>query len=225
MATTTAKPVTRGVNASPSRRARSSRDVLERDRILDKALGLLLESGPGRMRLAELARHLGVVPSALHYHFPGGKDEVITALFDREEVRVLEAMTAAVSAADTPRRQLLALATARLQNAARVARLYRSDESRGRARPVAGTAPANEIQDYVRERRQGFLDAERRMIAGIFRDGANRHISASSNELLAVAFQGALFNVTRAYSLTPNRKANQLLTELVDLFFRGIERS
>jgi hypothetical protein len=32
------------------------RDDLERDAILDPALGLLLERGPRRMRLAELAR-------------------------------------------------------------------------------------------------------------------------------------------------------------------------
>ena len=187
-------------------------------------MGLLLESGPGRMRLAELARHLGVVPSALHYHFPGGKEEVIIALFEREESRVLESMTAGVSAADSPRRRLLALATARLQNAARVACLHRSDGFRCRARPAVRTTPANEIQDYVRERRQGFLDAERQMIAGILRDGADRRVSTSSVDLLAVAFQGALFNVTRTYSLTASRKSIGLLTELVDLFFRGIER-
>src|SRR5215510_10658415 len=85
------------------------RGILERDRILDAAMSLLLDEGPARMRLAELARSLGVVPSALHYHFPGCKDEVIAALFDREESRVLDAMNRAVAAADTPRTRLLAL--------------------------------------------------------------------------------------------------------------------
>jgi len=40
----------------------------------------MLDTGPGLMRLAELARGLDVTPSALHYHFPGGKEEVVSAL-------------------------------------------------------------------------------------------------------------------------------------------------
>jgi AcrR family transcriptional regulator len=186
-------------------------------------MGLLLEVGPGRMRLADLARRLGVVPSALHYHFPGGKEEVITALFDREEARVVQAMTQAVSAADTPRNRLRALANARLQNATRLARLHQSDGTAPEARSGRETTTASEIRDYVMRRRQGFLDAERRLVAGILREAAGRRASASSIDLLAAAFQGALFNVMRTFSLTTNRKAVTILAELVDRFFDGIE--
>jgi AcrR family transcriptional regulator len=202
---------------------RNSRNVLERDGILDAAMGVLLETGPGRMRLADLARQLGVVPSALHYHFPAGKEEVIAALFDREEARVVEGMTTAVAAADEPRGRLLAMATARLQNATRLARLYPSDGAARGRRPARGPAPANDIQDYVMQRRQGFLNTERQIIAGILREVAGRRLSASSLDLLAAAFQGALFNVTRTFSLTTSRKSAAALTELVDVFVRGIE--
>ena len=202
---------------------RTCRNVLERDGILDAAVGVLFESGPRHMRLADLARQLGVVPSALHYHFPAGKEEVIAALFDREEARVVEAMTTAVAAADEPRGQLLAMATARLQNATRLARLHQSDgAARGRG-PARGAAPVNDIQDYVMQRRQGFLDAETAIIAGILRKVAGRRLSASSLDLLAAAFQGALFNVTRTFSLTTSRKAAAALAELVDVFVRGID--
>src|SRR5687767_3390046 len=93
---------------------RRSRPQLEREHILDGALRLILDIGPGQMRLAELARGLDVTPSALHYHFPGGKEEVVSAVFEREERRVLDAMTTAMATATRPRGQLLALATARL---------------------------------------------------------------------------------------------------------------
>jgi hypothetical protein len=86
-----------------------------------------------------------------------------------------------------------------------------------------GPAPANDIQDYVMERRQGFLKTERQIIAGILREVAGRRLSASSLDLLAAAFQGALFNVTRTFSLTTSRKSAAALTELVDVFVRGIE--
>ena len=201
---------------------RSSRDVLERDRILDTAMGLLLDRGPARMRLADLARSLGVVPSALHYHFPGGKEEVTAAIFDREESRVLAAVDAAVAAAASPRERLLALATARLQNAARLTHLHGSERS---PRKAGQAGPGEEIQEFVMQRRQGFLKADRARIARIFRDASGGHVSSSSIDLLAVAFQGALFNVTRTFTLTPSRKSQAVLGELVDLFFRGVERS
>lgn len=175
------------------------------------------------MRLAELARRLGVVPSALHYHFAGGKGEVISALFDREEARVLDAMTGVVAATDDPRSRLLALATARLRNATRMARLYRSDDSLG-AVPQREGAHAKEIQEYVMQRRQGFLERERGMISRIFREAADRRVSDRSIELLAIAFQGALFNVTRTVSWTASRKSEAVLAEVVGLFFLGIER-
>ena len=81
----------------------------------------------------------------------------------------------------------------------------------------------NDIQDYVMQRRQGFLDTERQIIAGILRKVAGRRLSTSSLDLLAAAFQGALFNVTRTFSLTTSRKAAAALTELVDVFVRGID--
>jgi AcrR family transcriptional regulator len=202
---------------------RRPRPQLEREHILDGALRLILDTGPGQMRLAELARGLDVTPSALHYHFPGGKEEVVSALFEREEGRVLDAMTTAMATATTPHGQLLALATARLQNAARLARLHPADAPQDGARR-RDLSTAGEIQDYVLRRRHEFLDAERSLIAGIFRDAVGRGMSRASVDLLAVAFQGALFNVTRTFVLETKKNAAAVLSELVDLFFKGIGR-
>lgn len=216
----TARPRRTPRTFGPGRRP--SGEGLERERVLDGALVLLLERGPARLRLAELARQLGVVPSALHYHFPGGKDEVVTAIFDREEARALEAIEAAVAAADSPRGRLLALAKARLQNASRLARLHQAERDADAGGPNA-TSTAAELQDYVMRRRQGFLDRERELVSEILRSGPHR-VTRQTVDLLTVAFQGALFNVTRTFALTTNREADRVLAELVDLFFLGIER-
>jgi len=167
------------------------------------------------MRMAELARGLGVVPSALHYHFPRGKDELIAAVFDREESRLLAAMERAVAASRGLRGQLLALARARLQYAARLARLYPINESIG-----------DEIESFVRQRRHRFLEHERELMGRVFRGatGAER-FSESSIDLLAAACQGALFNVTRAFALTQSRKSQAVLAEAIDLLLRGMGRS
>jgi AcrR family transcriptional regulator len=207
-------PNMRAKRVARSEAARASRESLERERILDAALGLLLARGLRQTRMAELARRLGVVPSALHYHFARGKDELIAAVFDREESRLLDAMERAVAGSSDARGRLLALASARLENAARLGRLYPVNESY-----------ADEIQGYVMQRRHRFLERERKMIGRILRDAVGRgEFSETSLDLLAVAFQGALFNVTRAFALMPNRKSQAILAEVVDLLFRGIGR-
>jgi AcrR family transcriptional regulator len=192
----------------------ASRQGLERERILDAALGLVLSHGLRRTRMAELARRLGVVPSALHYHFAGGKDELIAAVFDREESRLLAAMERAVAGAADARGRLLGLARARLRNAARLGRLYPIDESIG-----------DEIQAFVMQRRHRFLKSERRMIGRILRDAVGRgEFSETAVDLLAAAFQGALFNVTRTFAPRPGRRSEAILAEVVDLLFRGVGR-
>jgi AcrR family transcriptional regulator len=208
MPTTHVKRVPRAV---PPRR---SRPGLERERILDAALGLVFARGLRRTRMAELARRLGVVPSALHYHFPGGKEELISAVFDREESRLLDAMECAAAGADDAQARLLALAGARLEHAAKLGRLHVIDESIG-----------DEIQAFVMQRRQRFLQRERQMIGRILRDAVGRgNSSEAAIDILAVAFQGALFNVTRTFALAPNSRSKAVLAEVVDLLFRGIRK-
>ncbi|MCU0241156.1 MAG: TetR/AcrR family transcriptional regulator [Vicinamibacteria bacterium] len=193
--------------------APASRQGIERERILDAALGLVFTRGLRRTRMAELARKLGVVPSALHYHFAGGKDELIAVVFDREETRLLAAMDDAVAGSDNARGRLLALAGARLKYAARLGRLYPIDESIG-----------DEIQAFVMQRRQRFLKRERQRIGRILRDAIGRgESSEKAIDLLAAAFQGALFNVTRTYALAPNSRSQAILGEVVDLLFRGVK--
>jgi AcrR family transcriptional regulator len=202
--------VSRVARSAAGRAARG----LEREQILDAALGLLFARGLRQTRMAELARLLGVVPSALHYHFARGKDELIAAVFDREESRLLEAMERAVAGSGDPRGQLLALARARLENAVRLGRLYPINESIG-----------DEIQGFVMQRRQRFLQRERQMIGRILRDAVGPgEFSETAIDLLAAAFQGALFNVRRTFALTPNRRSQAILAEVVDLLFRGVRR-
>jgi len=210
----TARPGARVGRFARGKAPRAPRPGLEQERILDAALGLVLGRGLRRTRMAELARRLGVVPSALHYHFPGGKDELVAAVFEREETRLLSAMERAVAEAGDARGRLLALALARLRNATRLGRLYPIDESIG-----------DEIQAFVMQRRHRFLRRERRMIGHILRDAAGRgRFSETAIDLLAAAFQGALFNVTRTFAPRRGRRSEAILAEVVDLLFRGVGR-
>jgi AcrR family transcriptional regulator len=82
---------------------------MTREKILDEALQLLLRTGVRRFRVSELAERLGVVKSAVYHHFPGGKEEVVAALFEREEGRVVAVMEEAVATPGSSRERLLRL--------------------------------------------------------------------------------------------------------------------
>ena len=214
MRDSTVRPKARLRRAARSAAALAPRQGLERKRILDAALGLVFARGLRRTRMAELARRLGVVPSALHYHFAGGKDKLIAAVFDREESRLLSAMERAVAGPADARGRFLALARARLRYAARLGRLYPINESIG-----------DEIQAFVMQRRHRFLKCERQMIGRILRDAVGRGGSSETAiDLLAAAVQGALFNVTRTFAPRPGRRSEAILAEVVDLLFRGVGR-
>jgi AcrR family transcriptional regulator len=193
---------------------RNDRPAVTRERILDGALGLVLTRGLRRTSMAELARQLGVAPSALHYHFPGGKGEILATTFDREEARLLEALETAVGECGDACGRLQALARARMEHLAAVTRLYPVNESM-----------ADEVEAWMLERRQRYLGREREIISRVLRDGIARgEVRELDPGLVASAIQGLLLHVTRTFALGPARRSSQTLAELVDMLFCGIGR-
>jgi AcrR family transcriptional regulator len=67
---------------------------IRRQQIAEAALGLVAERGLRRMSVAALARRVGLVPSGIYRHFKS-KDEIIDAVFDRIEQRLLANVEAA----------------------------------------------------------------------------------------------------------------------------------
>ena len=186
--------------------------TLTRDRILEAALRLIVSDGPRRASIAELARRLGVVKSALYYHFPGGKEEIVREVFEHEERAILSAISRAIGRASGARERLAALVRATAAHILRVARLY----------PVSEDA-SDEIEEFLAARRREFLARERALIASVLRDGVTsgdvREVDA---DLVAAAVQGALRQVVRAYALRPGAQSTRLLAGLVDVVFDGI---
>src|SRR5262245_33408327 len=67
--------------ATATRRPRAPRNSLRRDAILDAAVAVLDDGGPGRLTMRSLAERLGVRPMALYTYF-GSKDELLDAARD-----------------------------------------------------------------------------------------------------------------------------------------------
>lgn len=67
----------RQANKRRGRPARLAESTLDRQRIVDAALALIDRDGLDGFSFRQLARHLGVFPTALYWHLPGGRNELL----------------------------------------------------------------------------------------------------------------------------------------------------
>ena len=186
--------------------------TLNRDDVLDAALEAVIADGPRRFSVSRLADRFGVVKSALYYHFPGGKAELVDAVFSRAEATILGAGEAALARAGSTRERLEALLLASSGQAVRLARLYGLAE-----------AVAEDIDEHLLGRRRGFQARQREQMAVVVREGAARgELRAVDADLVAAALQGALQSVIRVLAPRPDRDAEGAVRTLVEVVFLGI---
>ncbi len=186
--------------------------TLSREFILDAAAELIAQRGVRGFSASELARGLGVVKSALYHHFPGGKAGVIDAVFSREEEKLLASMRAAGEGARGTRARLTAVGAAKVRLLTDLARLYRVREE-----------IVEEVEGFLVARRRGYLARERRVIAEVLEDGvATGEVRAVDAELLAVALQGALQQLSWEFATARGGGGEAVVGALVAALFEGI---
>ncbi|MGW8255891.1 MAG: TetR/AcrR family transcriptional regulator [Thermoguttaceae bacterium] len=78
---------------------------IRREQIAEAALQLVANQGLRRLSVAAVARRVGLVPSGIYRHFRS-KDEIISAVLDRIEQRLLENLREAKRETDNPLEQL-----------------------------------------------------------------------------------------------------------------------
>jgi AcrR family transcriptional regulator len=74
---------------------------IRREQIAEAAMGLIADRGLRKLSVAAVARRVGLVPSGIYRHFKS-KDEIIDAVLDRIEQRLLENVQAARNESDDP---------------------------------------------------------------------------------------------------------------------------
>lgn len=187
---------------------------MTKEQILDEALGLLVQRGLKRFSISELAERMGVVKSALYFHFPGGKGAIIEAVFAREEDRVLRAMEEAAAGAGTSKDKLKALVAAKLDSVVTLARLY------GVSAAVTG-----ELASYCRTSRRSFVERERELLCRVLSEGmAKGEIRQLNVTLLAAGLQAGLLELAERAALEQNASARDLAELFADVLFSGISQ-
>jgi AcrR family transcriptional regulator len=74
---------------------------VRREQIVEAALGLVANQGLRRLSIAAVARRVGLVPSGIYRHFRS-KNEIVAAVLDRIEGRLLANVEAARQESDDP---------------------------------------------------------------------------------------------------------------------------
>lgn len=78
---------------------------IRREQIVEAAMSIVAEQGLRRLNVAAVARRVGLVPSGIYRHFKS-KDEILAALLDRIEQRLLTNVQAARQENADPMEQL-----------------------------------------------------------------------------------------------------------------------
>lgn len=186
--------------------------MMTKDTILQEASQLVVRTGVRRFQLSELAERLGVVKSAIYHHFPKGKNQVLQALFEREEERVLRAMEEAAQAPGSCQERLLRLVRAKLGTISLLAQLYRAPEG-----------VVNEVTEFCRGRRIGFSRRERELLLRLFQEGMERgEVRELNLDLLVAGVQAALLELSERVIREGGINVEELTQLMVEVLFSGI---
>lgn len=80
--------------------------LLPREAVVDRLLGAFRRYGYDAASLGQLSNATGLGRSSLYHYFPGGKEEMARAVFDRVDEWAREAIFAPMLATGTPERRL-----------------------------------------------------------------------------------------------------------------------
>lgn len=80
--------------------------LLSREVVVDRLLGAFRRFGYDAASLGQLSNATGLGRSSLYHYFPGGKEEMARAVFDRVDQWAQEAVLSPIKAAGTPERRL-----------------------------------------------------------------------------------------------------------------------
>lgn len=83
--------------------------IVSRDQAIDALFATFRDNGYGGATLSELSRGTGLGRSSLYHHFPGGKEDMASAVLDRAEAFLKGMLEEAVAAEGPPHERLAKL--------------------------------------------------------------------------------------------------------------------
>lgn len=185
---------------------------LDRNKILDACLAVVARHGFRKASLADIARPLGVAKTALYHHFPGGKQELMNALIQREEDLILLEMREAINKDEQPIKKIRNIILAKLNHFHRLRELFDVIIEVG-----------EEINNVYCNHKDTFHSAEVEMILSILKEGQQANLIRQTNiERLAYSIQIVLHHFELPLVFNKMVEIEKEVDELLDVLFYGI---
>lgn len=186
----------------------------KRKALLQAASDVLLELGPHKTTLDDIARRAGMAKTSLYYYFRD-KHEIIREIMRAEMEQLLEVMTRAAAAEQTAEAKMCALTEARSHFVTSRAQRA-SKEIVNEFRSLAG------IFESERDR---YLQAHKELIMGILKEGMDRGELRRLDdlELVSLIIIASMFGCDQTFAFYDQReRVLDGMRQMVGIFFAGL---
>jgi AcrR family transcriptional regulator len=187
----------------------------KRKDLLQAASEVLLELGPHKTTLDDIARRAGLAKTSLYYYFKDN-NEIIRQIIRNDHDQLLEIMTKAVDAAKTAEEKMFALSEAR----------YRFIESRAMRANKEIINEFRSLAGVFETEKENYLQSHKTLIEGILRHGMKKgEIKPLEDiELVSLIMVASMFGCDQTFAFYDQReRILEGIKSMVRIFFTGLK--
>lgn len=186
----------------------------KRKALLQAASDVLLELGPHKTTLNDIARRAGMAKTSLYYYFRD-KDEIMREIIRSDHEHLLEMIHQAIHAVHTSEEKLFALSEARYRFISNKA-LRANKEMITEFRSLAGVFEAQ---------RESYLQSHKELVEGILKEGIEKgEIRPLADlELVSLILVSSMFGCDHTFAFYDQReRVLEGMKSMIGIFFAGL---
>jgi AcrR family transcriptional regulator len=189
----------------------------KRKAVLKAASDVLLEYGPQKTTLDDIAKRAGMAKTSLYYYFKD-KHEIIRAIIRSDMDQLLDILTRAVDAAHTAEEKMYALGEAR----------YRFISERAQRANKKIINEFRSLEGVFEAEREYYLQLHKELIEGILRQGirSGELKPIEDIELVSLIMVSSMFGCDQAFMFYDQRdRLLEGMKRMTKIFFAGLRES
>ena len=182
--------------------------------LLQAASDVLLEYGPNKMTLDDIAKKAGMAKTSLYYYFKD-KNEIIRAIISSFTDQLVEQVSVAVSTADTAEEKMIALSDARYR--------YISAKASRASRDII--TEFRSLAGIFEEEKEHYLKVQKDLIEDILRQGIDRGEMKPipDLDLISLIMISSMFGCDHTFAFYgQDEHVLEAIKQMVRIFFAGL---
>ena len=189
----------------------------KRKELLQAASDVLLELGPNKTTLQDIALRAGMAKTSLYYYFKD-KNEIIKEIMRCDMEHLLDVMTRAAEACDTAEEKMCAVVQERY--------LFMSDRAQRASKEIVNEFRA--LAGVFEHERERYLQHHKDLIEKILREGIERGELRQIDDLdlVSLIIIASMFGCDQTFAFYDQReRVLEGILNMVRIFFAGLRSS